>query len=515
MRIMLSQRGRRVFAIGAVCAAAGPSLAQPTRLEDVPAFQGMRARWAAVMDEFNVPGMSVAIVKDGKILAIETFGMRAPNEQGRVEGPPPTADTMYYIASITKTYLATAICALADDGKLSLDDTVEKHLPRFALADTQGGSAEKITIRDLLCHRPGIDGEAIVALDAFTGEITEDRYYRWLATAKPKGETAYSNVHFTLLGRVVEAASGKPWRDYLEARVFKPAGLTRTSGYASRMYGDSDCAMPMERVDGQWRVCRLRKTDRTMHAAGGLGSSVHDAARWLILHMNDGEIDGKRVISVERAKEMRTLQARLPQKQGSIRIMEGFGLGWQVGTFHGTPLCSHGGGYAGTSTYYAMLPEKKCGFAVLMNAGGAAGGLQDVIAVDILDRLMEGDEHIDVLDGYRKRVAEQKERSAVRTVERKAELAKPLELRRPSSAYAGRFESADLGTITVAPDGTRLKVVAGECELDVARAGSDEFKVLGPTFENMVFKFVASPGGDDVTALSLDIPEKGTILFTK
>jgi hypothetical protein len=271
----------------------------------------------------------------------------------------------------------------------------------------------------------------------------------------------------------------------------------------------------MERVDGEWRVCKLRKTDRTMHAAGGMGASARDAARWLILHINDGEIDGKRVISSGRAKEMRTLQSRFARKEGSIRIMEGFGLGWQVGTFHGTPLCSHGGGYAGTATYYAMLPEKKSGFAVLMNAGEAAKGLQDVIAVDILDRLIEGDEPIDVLEAYQKRVAGHKKDVATRSAARKAEMSKPFELTRPASAYAGRFESADLGTMTIVPDGARLKVVMGECELDVVPAGPDAFKALGPTAEGMVFTFTAA-GGGDVSAIKLDVPEEGlTVLFKK
>jgi CubicO group peptidase (beta-lactamase class C family) len=260
--------------------------------------------------------MGVTVVKDGRVLGIEAFGVRAPGRAG-APGAAPTPDTMYYIASITKTYLATAVCALADDGRLSLDDPVRKHLPRFALPKAPDGGA-RITIRDLLSHRAGlIHGQPIVMLDAFTGEITEDRYYKWLAVTRPKGETAYSNVHFTLLGRVVEAAGGKPLREYLHDRVLEPAGLTRTTGSASRMYGDPDCAVPMERAGGRWRVCKLRKTDRTMHAAGGLGTSARDAARWLMLHLNDGEIDGKRVISAGRTREMRTPQSPLPRKQGS------------------------------------------------------------------------------------------------------------------------------------------------------------------------------------------------------
>lgn len=490
-------------------------MAESPRLNDAPGFEGMRARWTSAMDEFDVPGMAVAIVKDGHILAIETFGERSPAGADGGQGAPPTPDTIYYIASITKTYLATAICTLADDGKLTLDDPVKKHLPRFKLATGSVLDAEKITIRDLLCHRPGMGGgAAIVALDAFTGEITEDRYYRWLAKLKPQGSVGYSNVHFTLLGRVVESVSGKSWRDYLEERIFKPAGLKRTTGYASRMYGDKDCALPMERIGDEWQVCGLRKTDRTMHAAGGLGTSANDAARWLILHMNDGEIDGKRVLSAARAKEMRTLQSKLPKPEGSIRIIQGFGLAWQVGTFHGTPLCSHSGGYAGTAAYYAMLPDKKCGFALLMNTSGAAKGLQDVIAVDILDRLIEGDEHVDVLEVYRKNLTGQKKRLAAETTKIMRNKSKPFTLTGPVSAYAGRFESAELGTITITPDDERLKVVMGECELDVVPSGQDAFKVSGPTLEGVDFKFVLSPSGD-VTALNPHVPGEDILLFKR
>ncbi len=510
MSILTSIVTRGVVAVASVCAASGPSDPRAPGLDEAPAFKGMAARWSGLMDEFDVPGMAIVIVKDGDILGLETFGVRSPAGPDGGGGAS-TPDTIYYIASITKTYLATAICALADEGKLSLDDPVKKHLPRLSMKR----KGAEITIRDLLSHQAGIgNGGEIVALDAFTGEITEDRYYWWLAKLKPSGSVEYSNVHFTLLGRIIEAVTGKSWREYLAERVFEPAGLKRTTGYASRMYGDPECAMPMERVGETWRVCELRKTDRTMHAAGGLGTSATDAARWLLLHLNDGEIGGKRLISAKRAREMRQLQSRLKKKEGSIRIMEGFGLGWQVGTFHGTPLCSHGGGYAGTSAYYAILPEQHCGFAILMNSGGAAKGLQDVIAVDILDRLIEGDARVDVLKVYQKELGEQKKRFAAQMAKRKAEMSKPFKLSGPVGAYGGRYECAQLGTISIAPEGDRLGVMMGECKLDVAAAGSDAFRVIGPTLDGAVLTFQRSKQGE-VRALSLDDGEQGTFVFKR
>ncbi len=119
-----------------------------------------------------------------------------------------------------------------------------------------------------------------------------------------------------------------------------------------------------------------------------------------------------------------------------------------------------------------------------------------------------------MLEAYRKRVSEHKQRSAARYAELNAELSKPFELTRPVSAYGGHFRSADLGTMTIAPDGARLKAVMGECELDVAPAGSDAFKVLGPTLGGVVFTFVVSSDGE-VTAVGVDVPEQGTILFTR
>ena len=178
MHSTMSSLIRRALLIAAACAPAGASRAQSPRLDDAPGFEGMRERWAGVMDEFDVPGLAVAIVRDGRIVALETFGVRAPDAPG-AKAAAPTPETMFYIASITKTYLATAICALADDGLLALGDPVVDHLPRFALAGGSVPAADEITIRDLLCHAPGIgEGSPIVMLDAYTGEITEDRYYR-------------------------------------------------------------------------------------------------------------------------------------------------------------------------------------------------------------------------------------------------------------------------------------------------------------------------------------------------
>ncbi len=477
-------------------------------LTELPALAEMPDRWSQVMDLFDVPGMAVAVVYDGQVYA-QGFGIRDTSS-----GAPVTPETLFYIASITKTYTATTICALADAKRLALDDPVRKHLPRFRLADAQ--LAEKITIRDLLCHRFGIDSGPIVLLDAFTGEISEDRYDHWLAEAEATGSTAYTNVHFTLLGRVIEAVAGKSWRDELAAHILAPARMTRTTGYASKMAADPNSAVPLERVDGAWRVVRQRKTDRTMHAAGGLGTSALEGARWLRLHLADGELEGKRILAPETARSMRTTQSKLAEPDGTIRIIEGYGMAWGVGSFNGHRLCQHGGGYAGASAYMAMLPEDGLGLVVLMNASGAARGLMDIVAIEFLERMTETKAAWDVYEKRTAQAREMKQKSAAAQATGAPDAAPPPVLAHPPAAYAGSFSNSWWGTFEVQPNGDRLACRLGEMELEIeaSDADSDHFVVVDLLDKKTPGRFLAAADGT-VEAIALQHPKFGELMFRR
>jgi len=439
----------------------GAAAAQEVKpLEALPALEGLSARWSGVMDLFDVPGIAVAVVKDGQVYA-RGFGLR-----DTATGAPVTPETMFYIASITKVYTASGVMALAADGKLSLDDPVKKHLPRLTLPDST--VAERLTVRDLLCHRYGINSEPAVILDAYTGEITEDRYWHWLARGSVKGGIDYTNVHFTLAGRVIEAVSGEPWRDFLDRRLFTPAGMARTTGYASELYGDANSAVPTERgADGAWSATEQRKSDRTMHAAGGLGTSAVDGARWMLLHLNDGAADGKWVLPAAMTREMRTLQAGLEKPNGTIRIMTGFGLAWQVGSFNGHAMCAHGGGYVGTGAYMALLPDDNAGLVVLMNAGGPAQGLGDIVAIDVMERLTGTKAAWDVYENYTGRIEKMKAERAGAEAQAGPAVLDEAHLSRPLGLYTGWFHNEHLGTLVVEQSGAGLSVFLGDFRLEV------------------------------------------------
>lgn len=476
-------------------------------LSDLPGFADMPARWGGVMDLFDVPGMAVAVVRDGQIYS-QGFGIRDP-----ASGAPATPATLFYIASITKTFTATGICVLADQGRLKLDDPVRKYLPRFQLSDSV--LTRTLTIRDLLCHRQGIDSQPIVLLDAFTGEISEDRFYHWLEQADIKGSVEYTNLHFTILGRVIEAVSGKPWRDFLREAVLAPAGMKRTTGYASALYKDKDHAVPSERLGTGWHALAQVKTDATMHAAGGMGTSAIEAARWLQLHLQDGTLDGKRVLAPETARTMRTLQAPLQEPDGTIRIIQGFGFAWSVGAFNGHPLASHSGGYAGAAAYMALLPDDHAAVVVMMNASGLAQGLGDVVAVEAMERLTGTTSPWIVYDRYTARAKQMKEKRAQAPPDSAAKRS-VFSLSHEPKRYAGAFKNPWWGVLHVQDKAGSLSMTLGGLALDVEPGpGAAETFVVDELLDaDTPAHFVLDPAGH-VDAIQLQHPKYGEVVFRR
>lgn len=450
--------------------------AEPPTIRESPIFKDFASRWEDALTSVGAPGFAVVVVKDGEIILLDAMGVRDVDTK-----KPVTPDTMFYIASITKTYNAMAALALADDGKLDLDAPVKRYLPQMELPDAD--LTEKLTVRDLMCHRQGISNAAIVFNDAYSGLITDELFFHLLKTAAIASEPTYTNVHFTMLGRVIAAVSGKPWPDVLEERVLLPAGMDRTTGYASRMYSDENCAFPHVWLNGTFQRTTAMKTDRTMHAAGGMGTTARDLGRWLILNMGRGEIDGKRIVSKDRVDDMLEFHARLPKPSGKIRERQGFGLGWGRGLYRGRPYAFHGGGYIGAAAYVSFMPEEKIGMGILVNCGNTGVGMTDVISVDIYDKLLGLNEG-DLLPGY------QKQAERFRTEGPKPpdgeNLAVSGEISLPAEKYAGRFVDDAWGVVEVTLDGSRLRMTLGDMKLEPFSTGGEKFTAMlapGQTYE--------------------------------
>ena len=474
----MKARYDRTALLGAtvVCVSFGAIVVDRAHSEQPPAqssqvraeLAGMRNRLAEIMKDLYVPGLAVVVVRGDDVVYLETLGQRDV-----VKKLPVTPDTMFYIASCTKTYVAMAIAALAEDNKLDLDDPVKKHLPKFEVADPE--LTRSLTIRDLLAHSKGLSSSQIVWLDAFTGEISEARYYHWLREAEAKGTHKYTNVHYTLAGRVVEAVTGKSWKDYLQQRIFKPAGMARTTCYASLMYGDEDAAIPTVRDYTDFEPALLQKTDHTMHAAGGMGTTISDLGRWLRVNLNGGRIDGTQLLSKKGIEQMQTLQdAGFRNWPGPFqRTTEGHGLAWETGTYKQKRTLRHGGGYVGTAASIVLIPDQHLGIGVLANADGFAA---EFVTMEIADRLL-GLESKDLLPQLKGFIEQRFERIRGEKASFAANPAMGSGLSRPQQEYVGTYSNDDLGTIRIDFREGKMVGTQGQLTLRFGSTGTDQFVV--------------------------------------
>jgi CubicO group peptidase (beta-lactamase class C family) len=450
-------------------AAAQTRAVEAPGVADVPQLAGLAERWMDALEVLDAPGFALAAVKDGSVLALDAFGVR------NAAGEPATIDTCYYIASVTKTFTAMAVCVLAAEGKVDLDAPVKKVLPQLELSDTE--LTETLSLRDLLCHRHGISCDPIVQRDAYTGQITDEIYFELLREAEIAHQVRYDNVHFTLAGRVIEAVSGKKWQDFLAQSLFAPAGMPRTTAYASQMYGKGEHAEPMLLVDGKWVRSALRKTDRTMHAAGGMGTTARDAARWLILNTNGGRLGDRVILPEALAREYHTQQSALPQPSGRIRIEEGFALGWQTGKYRdpSRPYLFHGGGYVGAASYFCFLPNERIGVAVLSNSSPGGSAIATIVSIDVLDRLLGVKGQSDLLPSYAETAQRLRERpdNAMPIGPNPAKA--PGGLSRPPAEYAGTYTHPVEGELEVLFERGELAAHVGDLPYVLVSTGKDEF----------------------------------------
>jgi CubicO group peptidase (beta-lactamase class C family) len=240
--------------------------------------------------------------------------------------------------------------------------------------------------------------------------------------------------------------------------------MDRTTGYASTMYGDPNAAWPMEWTPQGFRRADQIKSDATMHAAGGMGTSARDAARWVMVHLGGGAIGDARVLSERSAREMLTPQSRFPQTRGSIRAMEGFGLGWQMGTYRGlTPYFAHGGGYVGTAAHLSFLPEKGVGVVVLANSSPGGSALCDIVSIDIYDAILGVDDE-DLLPAYIKDIAAHHDQRAAAPADARARAG---DLPRPLASYTGTYEHPHFGTVVVWAEQDTLMARMGTMAIEV------------------------------------------------
>lgn len=333
-------------------------------------IEGIDRHVEAVQRAFEVPGLSVAIVKDGKIVLTRGYGLVKMKKPTQVN-----ERTLFPIASNTKGVTAAALGILVDRGDLEWDQPVIDHLPAFQLSNPY--VTREITVRDLLVHRSGLSlgaGDLLFwpPTSLTRKEIVQKLRYVPL-TSSFRSRYAYDNVLYPVAGELIEAVSGMTWEDFLTQHIFKKVGMNRTRPNSEQAYRLRNRATPHARVDGKIQIVQPFDIDNVA-PAGGIHSSAKEMAKWIKLLLNQGKLDdGTTLISKETMRELWTLVTPIPigTQPPSLAALQsnflGYALGFAVRDYRGHKMVTHTGGLPGFLSQVTMLPEQKLGVVVLTN----------------------------------------------------------------------------------------------------------------------------------------------------
>lgn len=420
--------------------------------------RGLDSYVGQVMTSFEVPGVSLALVKDGQVVATRGYGVRT---LGQAE--PVDAQTLFAIGSNTKAFTATALGLLVEEGKLAWDAPVLNYLPGFVLWDPY--ATRELTVRDLLAHRSGLglgEGDLLFWPPSTYTRPEIVRRLRFLPPATSfRYHYAYDNVLYLAAGELVRAISGASWEDFVAARILRPVGMTASTVRCPPPGSPGSIAWPHARVEGTVRPIAPFVSDNT-DPAGGINSNAQDMARWLLVQLGQGKLaDGARLFSEDTARQLTMIVTPMPVTDPPAELpalrtdFKGYALGFQVLQYRGHKLVTHAGGLPGYGSRVALIPDLKLGVAVLTNQESAAAF--DAITWHVLDYYMEAPA-ADWPAGYRKLRA--REEAETKAKEQKQAAARNASSRPslPLKGYAGAYNDAWYGDITLTLEGEGLVI---------------------------------------------------------
>jgi CubicO group peptidase (beta-lactamase class C family) len=361
---------------------------QPVWAQNAPPAD-LDAYVARVLKTFEVPGLSLAIVKDGKVVLAKGYGVRKLGEPTPVD-----ENTLLAIGSNTKAFTSAALATLVDEGKISWDDPVRERLTGFQMYDPY--VSHEMTIRDLLTHRSGMGlGEGDLLFWPHTTFTRAEIIYK-LRFMKPassfRSRFAYDNLLYMTAGQIIPAVTGKSWEDYVREKILRPLGMNATNLSNADFKPGDNYAWPHSKVDGKLQPIEFVNLDNA-GPAGSINSSAAEMAKWVLLQLNHGKIPGRdeMIFSEKQSQEMWSAQTILPISTAPVppplselrAKFSAYGLGWFLRDLNGLKLVAHTGGVAGFVSRVQLVPEERLGIVVLTNAEETEAF--DSIALRVLD----------------------------------------------------------------------------------------------------------------------------------
>jgi CubicO group peptidase (beta-lactamase class C family) len=448
-----------------------------------------------MVDAWRVPGLAVAIVKDGEVIYQKGFGFR-----DREKKLPVTEDTLFAIGSSTKAFTTFVMGTLVDEGKLDWDKPVATFLPGFKLYDRT--ATELMTPRDLVTHRSGLPRHDLSWYNAT--ELSRKELVARLPYLKPtytlRERFQYNNLMVLTAGYLVEQVTGRSWEDNVRERIFGPLGMTGANFSVEDSQKAADFALPyVEEEDESIKLIPFRVVTN-MGPAGSINASVHDMAKWVQVHLSGGKVGDRQIIGAATLADIHSPHMVIDEAAERPELSQpSYGMGWFIDSYRGHQRVEHGGNIDGFSALVTLLPQDGVGMVILTNMNGT--GVPELLARHTADRLLK----LEPIDWNRESLA----RWDVARAEQKKAEGRKEELRRPGTKpahkleeYAGDYFHPGYGTLRIDVQEKNLQVTYNHMTSPLEHWHYETWSgvkdIEPPIFENQRFLFETDTVGNVV-----------------
>lgn len=432
------------------------------------------------MKFWNIPGLSVGVIRDGEIIFQNGYGLR-----NIASDLPMTHDTLGGIASCSKSFTSAVIASLVDEGKLGFDTPVMEYIPGFRLMDPVAGS--EVTVRDMLYHRTGLANHDAMWPDP---SITRDEFmhrFRYLQPDRPfRSSAQYNNTVYSLIGHIAECVSGQSWESLVTDRILKPLGMRHTCLTVADMRHDSDWATGYLEHKRHGSLEEMPAWEMNVGSpAAGVNSCVSDMLKWLQFHLNNGIYNGTRLISEKSMRElhhgavdMSTPIWGFPE----VSSAKDYGMAWVNTTYRGIHLIYHCGEIEGYSSVELMLPDYNTGMFMIANKHKPVIPFLFAVVYTIIDNLMglpeiNWFERMDEYDHPRYKGDLVYDGLEINLMPEPG--IKGTSISHPISEYSGEYTSKSYGALKISENVGHLFLDYKEWHLPVEHFHYDTFKVKG------------------------------------
>jgi CubicO group peptidase (beta-lactamase class C family) len=402
--------------------------------------------------DWNVPGLSIVVVKDGSVVVMKGYGIRDIQSKKPVD-----ENTLFMIASNTKLFTGTALALLETRGALSLNDKITKYFPGYRLYDTT--STRLVTIRDMLSHRIGtktFEGD----FTFWNTSLTRQEIMKRMRLLKPvqifRQDYGYCNSCYMTAGQIIPVVTGKQWENFVYDSIISPLEMNHTMVLSTGVEKQADVATPYTTsYSNELRQVPFDNWNNLAPAASII-SNVNDLSHWLLMQLDSGQYNGKRILPWQALQKTRDINIVTNSRKSLIFPMHirGYGLGLNVADYNGRQVYWHTGGAGGMVSNVCFVPEENLGIAILTNNDNQS--FFELLRYQILDAYLGVpyvNRSLSQLDAFKTGMQQQ-----VNEINRWKARVKGNRPDLPLSAYAGVYTNELYGNITITQIGNQLKI---------------------------------------------------------